>query len=73
MNRFSTIIGVFVLGVAFACIIAVLVSLPMMWLWNYVMPYMFGLREIDLWHAMGLAFLCQLMFKSSLASSKGSK
>lgn len=71
MDKFTKIVGVFVLGLAFACIIALLAAFPVMWLWNYVMPYLFGLREIDFCHALGMAFLCQFLFKSSSSSSKG--
>ena len=48
-------------------------ALPVMWLWNYVMPYLFSLREIDFPHAMGLVFLCQSLFKFSNSTTKESK
>ena len=53
--------GLVVIGVLFGLIM----SLPVMWLWNYVVPYQFGLKEIDFLHAWGLNVLCGFIFKSS--------
>lgn len=35
-----------------------------MWTWNYVMPYLFGFRVIDYWHAFVLHYLCGLLVKT---------
>jgi hypothetical protein len=35
-----------------------------MWLWDWLMPHLFGLKEITLFQAWGLNFLCGLLFKS---------
>lgn len=47
---------------------ALLVALPVMWLWNWLTPDLFGLKEISFWQALGLAFLCSLLFRSSSSS-----
>lgn len=39
-----------------------LVSYLVMVLWNYTLPSIFGLTTITLWQAMGLFFLCKLLF-----------
>ena len=37
---------------------------PLMILWNWLMPYLFGLPEITFWQACGLQLLSTLLFKS---------
>ena len=50
--------------------LSALFALPVMWLWNYVVPYQFGLKEIDFLHAWALMVLCNFIFKSSTYSSQ---
>lgn len=59
---------VLVLGMAVA--IALFISLPVMWLWDAVMPELFGLKAITWTQALWLALLCSLLFKSSTSKSK---
>ena len=57
--------------VAFAALmigLAVLWALPVMWLWDYLMPTLFGLKEITFCQALALGVLCSLLFKSSSSS-----
>ncbi len=44
--------------VAFAAVFGALVML----LWNWLMPYIFGLPELNFWQAAGLLILCKLLF-----------
>ena len=60
MNAVNVIVGAIVLFVAFSLLFAV----PVMWLWDWLMPQLFGLKEITLFQAWGLNFLCSLLFKS---------
>lgn len=53
--------------IAFACL---LMAIPVMLLWNWLMPEIFGLIEIGFWQALGLCFLSSALFKSSNSSSK---
>jgi hypothetical protein len=48
---------------------ALLLALPTMWLWNWLMPEIFGLIQISFWQALGLNFLAEILFKSSGSSS----
>lgn len=53
-------------------IVGALLALPVMWLWNGVMPNLFVagvVKPIDFWNAWGLLILCGLLFKSSVSSS----
>ena len=47
------------------CILVILYSLPIMWLWNWLMPKIFNLPEINLWQSIGLNLLCQILLKQS--------
>jgi hypothetical protein len=62
----ALVVGMFV----FVIIGTLLCALPVMLLWNYLMPGLFGLSTISFWQALGLSALCGLLFKSSSVSSK---
>jgi hypothetical protein len=49
---------------------ALLAALPVMLLWNWLFPELFGLQVINFWQALGLLVLCGALFKSSSSSSK---
>lgn len=65
MNTFLRITGL--VGAAlFLMIVLILVfTLPTMWLWNWLMPDIFGLQTITFFQAMGLITLTSLLFRSS--------
>lgn len=59
-----------VLGILVAFIIgSIFVALPVMLLWNWLIPVIFGLPSISFWQALGLSLLSSLLFKSSSSSS----
>ena len=60
MNAVNVIVGAIVLFVAFSLLFAV----PVMWLWDWLMPQLFGLKEVTLFQAWGLSMLSSLLFKS---------
>lgn len=41
-----------------------LFSVPVMYLWDWLMPTLFGLKTITLLQAWGLNSLCSMLFKS---------
>ncbi len=49
--------------------ISLLFSLPVMLLWDWIMPALFGLKTITWLQAWGLTMLCGFLFKSSSVSS----
>ena len=51
-------------------VIGAIASLPVMLLWDWLMPTLFGLKEITWFQAWGLFVLCGLLFKSDLTTSK---
>lgn len=56
--------GVMVL-MAMVLILLLLFSLPTMWLWNYLMPDLFGLPTIGFAQALAMNLLTTLLFRSS--------
>lgn len=55
--------------VGFVALNAVLLALPTMLLWNWVMPTVFGLATITFFQALGLNLLCGFLFRSRSSSS----
>lgn len=45
-------------------------ALPLMWLWNWLLPAMFNFPEITWLQAWGIMFLCSLLFKASHVTTK---
>jgi len=65
----ASIIAIFlVLGIAF--IASLVFAWPVMLLWNWLMPVLFGLTKLTFWQAWGLTFLTGLLFNRSSSSSK---
>lgn len=59
MQDFLSIVGLFIGVLVLA---AVLSALPVMLLWNALIPAIFGLTKITFWQALGLKMLCGLLF-----------
>lgn len=55
--------SIFGLGLTTALVVgdAFLLSLPVMWLWNLVIPDVFGLKALTWAHALWLTMLCGLL------------
>ena len=49
-------------GFIFVIVLIALVSLILLLLWNWLMPAIFGLTEIDYWQAVGLLLLSKILF-----------
>jgi hypothetical protein len=58
------IIGWVAFGLVAAAALGLALGLPVMWLWNWLMPALFGLPAITFWQAVGLLVLSHLLFKS---------
>jgi len=54
------ILGSVVIGAG----IGLLLTLPTLWLWNWLMPVIFGLPVINFWQALGLNLLSGLLIKN---------
>jgi hypothetical protein len=64
----------YVMYIGVAVVLVVLVTLlftvPVYFLWNWLIPLLFGLPAITFWQAMGLTALCRILFTSPSSSSK---
>jgi len=56
------IMGMAIIGVVFATGFALVFGLLVMWLWNWLMPALFGLGKISYWQAFGVLLLAKLFF-----------
>jgi hypothetical protein len=57
-----------VIGLLFVS--ALILGFPTMVLWNWLMPRIFGLTQIDIFQAMGLNFLSGILLKSNVNVKK---
>lgn len=66
MEKLLIILGglVVIVGIAF------LLTLPVMLLWNWLMPVIFGLIKLTFWQALGLNLLSGFLFKNSTSTKK---
>lgn len=55
-------------GVALLLLFAIILAVPTMLLWNWLMPELFGLGRIGYLQALGLMLLARLLFGGGSAS-----
>lgn len=60
--RILRMVGFVIGGVVLAAFFALVLGLVVQWLWNWLMPDIFGLKAITYWQAFGLLFLSKLLF-----------
>jgi len=48
---------------------AMIMALPTMWLWNYIMPDIFGLIEINFYQALAMNVLSSILFKANTSTN----
>jgi uncharacterized membrane protein YraQ (UPF0718 family) len=65
------IIGMVFAGIAFAVLFAFVFGLVVQYLWNYLMPDLFGLKAITYWQAFALVILAKIFF-GALGAHHGS-
>ena len=63
-KHIGAVIAMTIGGVILAMVMALLFGLIVMWLWNWLMPTIFGLTTITFWQAWGLVVLSHILFKS---------
>lgn len=65
INEYGIVAGS-IIGIIVICITGLILGYPLMLLWNWIMPYLFGLPILTYWKAVGLFFLCDLLFKGKI-------
>ena len=68
MNKFIEMILNMLVVIVGIVIIGLIIGIPTMILWNWLMPDIFGVKEITFFQAWGLYILAGLLFKSSSSS-----
>jgi hypothetical protein len=58
----NTFIGAFLAFIGIIAVVAAILGLPLMLLWNWLMPTLFGLPLITFWQAIGINFLSSILF-----------
>lgn len=66
----ATIVAWVVFGITAAIAFIILFGFVFMWLWNWLMPAIFGLVTITYWQAVGLIILFKILF-GGFGSGKG--
>jgi cadmium resistance protein CadD (predicted permease) len=60
MEKLIVILG----AMALIVLAALLFAFPVKWLWNWLMPDLFGLVKITVWQALGLNLLSGFLLKT---------
>jgi len=55
------VLGFTLLGIIIAVVFALVFGFVAKWLWNWLMPNIFGLRQVTYWQAFGLLLLTRLL------------
>jgi len=70
METIAKVIGLAVVGIVAIVVLGLILSLPVMWLWNACLVAAIpGIKEIGWLQAWGILILCGLLFKNASSSS----
>jgi hypothetical protein len=70
MKMMNNTIQTILTAILIVAITAVILGLPLMWLWNWLMPPIFNLPEITFWQALGLNMLSTILIKPTITTKK---
>ena len=70
MTTISNTVEAILTAILVIALAAAILGFPLMWLWNWLMPSIFGLTEITFWQALGLNALSAILFKSNVTTKK---
>lgn len=70
MDKYDILYTVIVFFVALA--FGLLLVFPIMWLWNYLMPMVFGLLKLTYWQTYGLYVLINMFVPNHSSTSSHS-
>lgn len=65
MDKLLIIVGGIIAVFGGLFLLSLLLAIPVMLLWDWLIPEIFGLKEITLLQAWGLTLLSGLLFKST--------
>ena len=67
---FSPTIGIFVIAILMFFVIGLALSVPLCLLWNWLMPFIFGLPKLNLLQTFGLSILISLISPRKIGFKK---
>ena len=67
------ILATIILVLLLIFVVDLIFAAPLMWLWNALMPAIFGLGKITFWQAFGLEILIGILFNPKIAKMKSDK
>ncbi len=62
MNKLVSKVLIIISALAMYTFVSVVLSIPVLLLWNWLMPTIFGITKITLGQAWGISLLCGLLF-----------
>ena len=65
-DKLNLVIGILFIGLTSL----IVMGAPLMYLWNWIVPSIFGLRYITFWEAIGLNMIAHLLFSQTLSPLK---
>lgn len=73
METFAKVIGIAVIGIIAIIVVGLIMSLPVMWLWNgCLVAAIPGIKTIGWMQAWGIMILSGILFKNTTTSSSSS-
>lgn len=69
-NLSAQMVGAIVIALAAMLIFGFLLAWPVVWIWNWMVPELFGLPLITYWQAYWLGVLLRLLFGTGVSVSK---
>lgn len=63
---FGVMLGV--LTIVIFAVVSLIAAIPTYFLWNWLMPSIFGIKAVTFFQAWGINFLVSILFKSSSSS-----
>jgi hypothetical protein len=65
-DKINLVVGILFIGLSSL----IVMGAPLMYLWNWVVPSIFGLRYITFWEAIGLNMIAHIIFGQTLSPIK---
>ena len=65
-DRINLVVGILFIGLTSL----IIMGAPLMYVWNWIVPSIFGLRYITFWEAIGLNILGHSLFSQTLSPIK---
>jgi hypothetical protein len=72
MKNAAMALGAVFGALGLVAIVMVIMGFPAMWLWNWLMPSIFGLTKINFWQAIGLQLLAYIILPTPKINNKSS-